>query len=141
MERPRTWILSGNEHCYICYSYVSCYCFLLVSMHFFLCIYLYSYMSEEQAFYTLSVLCDDMLPGYYSTSMYGALLDQIIFEHLLESTMPILYNHFKKTDIQLSVACLPWFLSLYINSMPLLFAFRVLDCFFMDGPKILFQIG
>ncbi|CAO3607615.1 unnamed protein product [Cunninghamella echinulata] len=99
------------------------------------------YMSEEQAFYTLSVLCDDMLPGYYSTSMYGALLDQIIFEHLLETTMPILHNHFKKKDIQLSVACLPWFLSLYINSMPLLLAFRVLDCFFMEGPKILFQIG
>ncbi|ORZ19731.1 rab-GTPase-TBC domain-domain-containing protein [Absidia repens] len=99
------------------------------------------YMSEEQAFFTLSVLCDDMLPGYYSTSMYGALLDQIIFEHLLETTMPLLYNHFKKRDIQLSVACLPWFLSLYINSMPLLLAFRVLDCFFMDGPKVLFQIG
>ncbi|KAF7727879.1 hypothetical protein EC973_006878 [Apophysomyces ossiformis] len=99
------------------------------------------YMNEEQAFFTLSVLCDDMLPGYYSTSMYGALLDQIIFEHLLETTMPILHTHFKKTDIQLSVACLPWFLSLYINSMPLLFAFRVLDCFFMDGPKVLFQIG
>ncbi|KAI8069912.1 rab-GTPase-TBC domain-containing protein [Gongronella butleri] len=99
------------------------------------------YMSEEQAFFTLSVLCDDMLPGYYSTSMYGALLDQIIFEHLLETTMPILHTHFKKRDIQLSVACLPWFLSLYINSMPLLLAFRVLDCFFMDGPKVLFQIG
>ncbi|KAI8341806.1 rab-GTPase-TBC domain-containing protein [Chlamydoabsidia padenii] len=99
------------------------------------------YMSEEQAFFTLSVLCDDMLPGYYSTSMYGALLDQIIFEHLLETTMPLLHNHFKKKDIQLSVACLPWFLSLYINSMPLLLAFRILDCFFMDGPKVLFQIG
>ncbi|GAA5816203.1 hypothetical protein MFLAVUS_009729 [Mucor flavus] len=99
------------------------------------------YMSEEQAFFTLSVLCDDLLPGYYSTSMYGALLDQIIFEHLLEKTMPKLHAHFKETDIQLSVACLPWFLSLYINSMPLLFAFRVLDCFFMEGPKVLFQIG
>ncbi|KAI8969958.1 rab-GTPase-TBC domain-containing protein [Mycotypha africana] len=99
------------------------------------------YMSEEQAFYTLGVLCDDMLPGYYSTSMYGALLDQIIFENLLEKMMPKLYNHFKYTDIQLSVACLPWFLSLYINSMPLLYAFRVLDCFFLEGPKILFQIG
>ncbi|KAI7901275.1 rab-GTPase-TBC domain-containing protein [Cokeromyces recurvatus] len=99
------------------------------------------YMSEEQAFFTLGILCDDLLPGYYSTSMYGALLDQIIFEHLLEKTMPKLYAHFKKTDIQLSVACLPWFLSLYINSMPLLFAFRVLDCFFMEGPKVLFQIG
>ncbi|KAI7892057.1 rab-GTPase-TBC domain-containing protein [Mucor mucedo] len=99
------------------------------------------YMSEEQAFFTLSILCDDLLPGYYSTSMYGALLDQIIFEHLLERTMPKLHAHFKETDIQLSVACLPWFLSLYINSMPLLFAFRVLDCFFMEGPKVLFQIG
>ncbi|KAI9283521.1 rab-GTPase-TBC domain-containing protein [Umbelopsis sp. AD052] len=99
------------------------------------------YMSEEQAFFTLSILCDDYLPGYYSTSMYGALLDQLIFEHLLETTMPMLHEHFKKADIQLSVACLPWFLSLYINSMPLLFAFRVLDCFFMEGPKILFQIG
>lgn len=101
----------------------------------------FSYMSEEQAFFTLSVLCDEMLPGYYSTSMYGALLDQIIFEDLLEKMMPILHTHFKKNDIQLSVACLPWFLSLYINSMPLLFAFRVLDCFFMDGPKVLFKIG
>ncbi|CEG71597.1 hypothetical protein RMATCC62417_07304 [Rhizopus microsporus] len=99
------------------------------------------YMSEEQAFFTLGALCDDLLPGYYSTSMYGALLDQIIFEHLLEKTMPKLHQHFKEADIQLSVACLPWFLSLYINSMPLLFAFRILDCFFMEGPKVLFQIG
>lgn len=80
-------------------------------------------------------------PSLHSTSMYGALLDQLIFEQLVEKTMPILHEHFKRTDIQLSVACLPWFLSLYINSMPLLFAFRVLDCFFMEGPKILFQIG
>ncbi|KAI9493697.1 rab-GTPase-TBC domain-containing protein [Zychaea mexicana] len=99
------------------------------------------YMSEEQAFWTLNVLVDRMCPGYYSTSMYGALLDQIIFEQLVEKTMPILWSHLKKTDIQLSVACLPWFLSLYVNSMPLLFAFRVLDCLFMEGPRILFQIG
>lgn len=116
-------------------------------------------MTEEQAFWTLNVLVDRMCPGYYrqvdavfcdssvlmdvtySTSMYGALLDQIIFEQLVEKTMPMLWNHFKKTDVQLSVACLPWFLSLYVNSMPLLFAFRVLDYLFLEGPRILFQIG
>ncbi|CAG8514123.1 8514_t:CDS:10 [Ambispora leptoticha] len=91
------------------------------------------YMSEEQTFWTLSILCDRMLPGYYSTSMYGAILDQIIFEHYVQKTMPILHEHLKKYDIQLSVACLPWFLSLYINSMPLLFAYRVLDLFFMEA--------
>jgi hypothetical protein len=91
-------------------------------------------MSESQAFFLLSVLCDRLLPGYYSQTMYGTLLDQKVFESLTEKTMPILWDH-------LSVVSLPWFLSLYINSMPLIFAFRVLDVFFLEGPKVLFQIG
>lgn len=82
-----------------------------------------------------------MCPGYYSTSMYGALLDQIVFEKLVEKTMPVLWSHFKKAEVELSIACLPWFLSLYINSMPLEFAVRILDILFMEGPRILFQIG
>ena len=98
-------------------------------------------MSEEQAFYILAVLCDRLLPGYYSTTMYGTLLDQRVFESLVEKTMPVLWEHLVKSDVQLSVVSLPWFLSLYINSMPLVFAFRVLDMFFLEGPKILFQIG
>nr|CAG8515135.1 10672_t:CDS:10 [Entrophospora candida] len=79
------------------------------------------YTSEEQAFWILSVLCDRMLPGYYSTSMYGAILDQIIFEHYVRETMPILFEHFQDVDVQLSVACLPWFLTiLKINGNELL---------------------
>ncbi|KAF2745151.1 GTPase-activating protein-like protein GYP2 [Sporormia fimetaria CBS 119925] len=99
------------------------------------------YMSESQAFFLLSILCDRLLPGYYATTMYGTLLDQRVFESLVEKTMPILWDHLVKSDVQLSVVSLPWFLSLYINSMPLIFAFRVLDVFFLEGPKVLFQIG
>ncbi|RKF65154.1 putative GTPase-activating protein [Golovinomyces cichoracearum] len=99
------------------------------------------YMSEAQAYYLLSTLCDRLLPGYYSITMYGTLLDQRVFESLVEKTMPILWEHLVKSDVQLSVVSLPWFLSLYINSMPLVFAFRVLDLFFLEGPKVLFQVG
>ncbi|KAI7278261.1 GTPase-activating protein GYP5 [Hortaea werneckii] len=99
------------------------------------------YTSEPQAFYLLSVLCDRLLPGYYSQTMYGTLLDQRVFESLVEKTMPILWDHLVRNDVQLSVVSLPWFLSLYINSMPLIFAFRVLDVFFLEGPKVLFQVG
>lgn len=99
------------------------------------------YTSEAQAFCLLSTLCDRLLPGYYSQTMYGTLLDQRVFESLVEKTMPILWDHLVKADIQLSVVSLPWFLSLYINSMPLVFAFRVLDVFFLEGPKVLFQVG
>lgn len=98
-------------------------------------------MSEPQAFSLLSILCDRLLPGYYSTTMYGTLLDQRVLESLVEKTMPILWNHLVKSDVQLSVVSLPWFLSLYINSMPLVFAVRVLDVFFLEGPKVLFQVG
>jgi hypothetical protein len=55
--------------------------------------------------------------------------------------MPILHEHFLKTDIQLSVISLPWFLSLFINSMPLDKAMRVLDVFFSEGVKVLFQVA
>jgi hypothetical protein len=99
------------------------------------------YTSEVQAFFLLSILCDRLLPGYYSQTMYGTLLDQRVFESLVEKTMPILWDHLQKSDVQLSVVSLPWFLSLYINSMPLVFAFRVLDVFFLEGPKVLFQVG
>lgn len=99
------------------------------------------YMSEEQAFFILSSLCDRLLPGYYSKDMYGTLLDQKVFEALVEKTMPVLWEHLVRSDVNLSVVSLPWFLSLYINSMPLVFAFRVLDVFFLEGPKVLFQIG
>ncbi|KAK1816822.1 GTPase activating protein (GAP) [Friedmanniomyces endolithicus] len=99
------------------------------------------YLSETQAFYLLATLCDRLLPGYYSQTMYGTLLDQRVFESLVENTMPIIWDHLQRHDVQLSVVSLPWFLSLYINSMPLIFAFRVLDVFFLEGPKVLFQIG
>lgn len=99
------------------------------------------YMSEEQAFWCLNVLCDRIVPGYYSRTMYGTLLDQRVFESLVEETMPLLWSHIVKHDIQLSVISLPWFLSLYLTSMPLVFAFRILDVFFLQGPKTLFQVA
>ncbi|GHJ83929.1 hypothetical protein NliqN6_0331 [Naganishia liquefaciens] len=99
------------------------------------------YMSEEQAFWLLEVLCDRMLPGYYSPSMEGTLLDQRVFESLVAKHLPVIYDHFHSVDVQISVASLPWFLSLYINSMPLIFAFRIVDCVLAMGVKVLFQIG
>lgn len=73
--------------------------------------------------------------------MSGTILDQKVFEHLVQRSLPMIHDHFVETDIQLSVASLPWFLSLYINSMPMVFAFRIVDCFMAMGPKVLFQVG
>jgi len=99
------------------------------------------FMTEEQVFWLLTVLCDRLLPGYYSVNMVGVIIDNQVFESLVLKYMPTISEHFKKYDIQLSIVCLPWFLSLFINTFPLSLAFRVLDCFFLQGPPVLFQLG
>lgn len=99
------------------------------------------FMLEEQAFWTLLALCDRIVPGYYSKTMYGTLLDQRVFELLVQDTMPVMWEHITRHDIQLLVVLLPWFLLLYLSSMPLVFACRILDVFFLQGPKTLFQVA
>lgn len=99
------------------------------------------YQTEEQAFWTLHVLVNRILPGYYSRTMYGMLLDQKVLECLVERTMPVLWHHFERTDVPLSVVSLPWFLSLFANSMPLPFAFRIIDILMYEGSRALFQVA
>lgn len=99
------------------------------------------FMTEEQAFWCLSKLCDYYVPGYYSKTMYGTLLDQKVFEAFVREKTPLLWDHIEKYDIQLSVVSLPWFLSLFFTSMPLEYAVRIMDIFFMNGSKTLFQVA
>lgn len=105
------------------------------------CAALLIFMTEEQAYWTLNILCENIIPGYYSKTMYGVLLDQKVFEALVKKTIPSIGDHFLKYDIQLSIVSLPWFLSFFLNTMPLVFAFRVMDAFFYNGPKTLFQVA
>lgn len=99
------------------------------------------FMSEEQTFWCLNVLCDKIIPGYYSKTMYGVLLDQKVFEALIHKTMPLIAEHCEQQDIQLSIVSLPWFLSFFLNSMPLIYGFRVVDMMLLHGSRVLFQVS
>lgn len=99
------------------------------------------FMTEEQAFWCLVSICDNYIPGYYSKTMYGTLLDQRVFESFVEQKMPLMWEHITSHDIQLSVVSLPWFLSLFFTSMPLPYAFRIMDILLVNGPKTFFQVA
>ncbi len=60
---------------------------------------------------TDSGLCS-VLKLSLSPSMHGTLLDQRVFESLVHRCLPVIHDHFQEVDVQLSVASLPWFLSL-----------------------------
>jgi len=45
-------------------------------------------MNEEEAFWIMSCICEELMPDYYTPSMIGALADQHVLEALLNKYLP-----------------------------------------------------
>ncbi|XP_051008614.1 TBC1 domain family member 8-like, partial [Acomys russatus] len=73
-------------------------------------------------------------------SLAGAQVDQSVFEELIQEHLPELAEHMNDLSALGSVS-LSWFLTLFLSIMPLESAVNVVDCFFYDGIKAIFQLG
>ncbi|XP_076004132.1 TBC1 domain family member 9 isoform X2 [Genypterus blacodes] len=98
------------------------------------------YSKEEEAFWLLVALCERMLPDYYNTRVVGALVDQGVFEELAHEYVPQLYDCMQDLGV-ISTISLSWFLTLFLSVMPFESAVVVVDCFFYDGIKVIFQLA
>ncbi|XP_048348567.1 LOW QUALITY PROTEIN: TBC1 domain family member 8 [Sphaerodactylus townsendi] len=98
------------------------------------------YAKEEEAFWLLVAVCERMLPDYFNHRVIGAQVDQSVFEELIKEQLPELAEHMKDLSTLSSVS-LSWFLTLFLSIMPLESAVDVVDCFFFDGIKAIFQFG
>uniref|UniRef100_UPI00398EBC47 TBC1 domain family member 9B isoform X2 n=1 Tax=Pristiophorus japonicus TaxID=55135 RepID=UPI00398EBC47 len=98
------------------------------------------YCNEEEAFWLLIALCERMLPDYYNTRVVGALVDQGVFEDLTRDHLPLLYEWMQELGV-ISTISLSWFLTLFLSVMPFESAVMVVDCFFYEGIKVIFQVS
>ncbi|KAM9795001.1 TBC1 domain family member 9B [Neosynchiropus ocellatus] len=98
------------------------------------------YCTEEQAFWLLVCLCERMLPDYYNTRVVGALVDQGVFEDLTRAFLPLLSEHMQDLGV-ISTISLSWFLTLFLSVMPFDSAVVLVDCFFYEGIKAVFQVA
>ncbi|KAG7307153.1 TBC1 domain member 9B [Plutella xylostella] len=97
------------------------------------------YCPEEQAFWLLATICETLLPDYYNTRVVGALVDQGVLEELTEVHLPELHAKLDELGLMKMIS-LSWFLTLFISVMPYECAVNVMDCFFYDGAKVIFQV-
>ncbi|XP_064417431.1 TBC1 domain family member 9 [Latimeria chalumnae] len=98
------------------------------------------YAKEEEAFWLLVALCERMLPDYYNTRVVGALVDQGVFEELAREYVPQLYFCMQDLGV-ISTISLSWFLTLFLSVMPFESAVVMVDCFFYEGIKVIFQLA
>jgi len=98
------------------------------------------YCNEEDAFWLLESICESLLPDYYNKKVIGAQIDSGVFGDLCEYYLKGIYDKLEKLGV-ISYVSLAWFLTLFISVMPFDSAVYVMDCFFFDGAKVIFQLA
>lgn len=66
-------------------------------------------------------------------------MDQGVFEDLTRASLPLLYEHMQDLGV-ISTISLSWFLTLFLSVMPFDSAVILVDCFFYEGIKVIFQV-
>lgn len=98
------------------------------------------YCSEEEAFWLLATLCENLLPDYYNQRVVGAVVDQGILDELTLEYLPNLHDKLLQLGM-MNMISLSWFLTIFLCVMPYESAVNVMDCFFYDGAKVIFQVA
>merc|ERR1712137_420924 len=98
------------------------------------------YMTEEDAFYLLCTVVEDILPNYYSRSMVGSLVDIQVMNSLVETNLPEVFESFSVVG-GVEITIVPWFMCLYIHCLPWRAALQTMDLLFSIGSRALFLVG
>ena len=89
----------------------------------------------------LTVIVECFLPNDYYQLMFGAIVDQNVFNELLSSKIPRLSQHFQKCGFDPSMVTLQWFTCLFSYNFNNEVLIRLWDVLFFKGDKILFRVA
>lgn len=107
----------------------------------FLAGFLLLLLSEEQAFWVLDCLINEILPpDYYTRKLLGVHIDQRVISHLVGELLPDVSKAYEDAGLVLHLVTAEWFMCCLCTSVPAHTAFRIWDCIFLFGSECLFRV-
>lgn len=98
--------------------------------------------TEEEAFWMLAVLLENVLfQDCYTNDLSGSHVEQRVFKDLLNNKCPRLAAHLEMIGCDVSLVITEWFLCLFAKSLPSETTMRVWDVLFNEGAKVLFRVA
>ncbi|TMW55680.1 hypothetical protein Poli38472_010562 [Pythium oligandrum] len=102
---------------------------------------LLQHMEEEEAFWVLVTMVEDLLPQYHTRSMVGSRAEQRVFSELIQQKLPAVHQHMEKLGVNFEPFTLKWFLCAFLNTLPMETVLRIWDILFCEGSYVLLRIG
>ncbi|GAA5921307.1 hypothetical protein JCM1841_002598 [Sporobolomyces salmonicolor] len=103
---------------------------------------LLTHPAEEDAFWVLVCIIENILPSdYYTSHLLVSRADQQVLHDLVDRILPSIAAHLDEHGVELSAISFGWFLSLFTDVLPIQTLLRVWDLFFIHGTVLLFRIA
>jgi len=98
---------------------------------------------EENCFWLLCAIVDQLTPDYYNAALSGVRTDFLVLERLLRehptlSDMPAILD---ERGVDISILATPWLMVAFANALPPVQLLRAWDLFFVAGARALLAMG
>ena len=97
--------------------------------------------NEEQSFWILKCLLENILPDYYCSNLQGLLIDMKVLNILVQDHCPKLAEHLEKQNVTWELICSKWFICLFCDILPIETVLRIWDCLLYHGSKIVMKVA
>jgi len=88
---------------------------------------------EEDVFWIMVCLLENVLPGFYSTSLDGVRTEVSLVENVVASSMPTLHQHLEAHGLPVSMAVFEWLMAAFTTKVPSLTLLHVWDMLLIGG--------
>ena len=100
------------------------------------------FLPEEDAFWCLAAVIEDLMQGYFDLFMVASQVDARAFAHLLRGSAPRVAAHLDALQVDAPSATSVWFMVAFLNSLPTETCWRVWDVLFFErSPVVLFRVA